>query len=142
MFLYEIVDCKVRVIILTSCIDRIIEGEKLSANLFSRPQLIANPRNDDEYFFNYRLTNFAPATEPLINETFGNALTVEGTGFWEHTSYTSHAVEFTTNLPAISIIEYDETVACGHTITSGDHTFTPKQAYLQHHPHPRRHAGR
>ncbi|MDR3246087.1 MAG: hypothetical protein LBT50_06600, partial [Prevotellaceae bacterium] len=86
------------VCILSSCNDRIVEVEEEAVQgkeLFSTPHAIANPKNDDEYFFNYRLTNFAPATEPFIKETFGDALTFEEVGFWEHNSYTSHAVGFT-----------------------------------------------
>ncbi|MDR1602435.1 MAG: hypothetical protein LBS42_08415, partial [Tannerella sp.] len=97
----------------------------------SPPHAIANPRNDDEYFFNYRLANFAPATEPLIRETFGNALTFEETGFWEHNSYTSHAVGFTTNLPTISIIEYGETTAYGHTTTQSESYFYQHLHYIR-----------
>ncbi|MDR2121473.1 MAG: hypothetical protein LBP64_11485, partial [Tannerella sp.] len=37
--------------------------------LLTPPQAFANPKNDDEYFFNYRLAEFAPSTEPFIKET-------------------------------------------------------------------------
>ncbi|MDR1984899.1 MAG: carboxypeptidase-like regulatory domain-containing protein [Prevotellaceae bacterium] len=84
------------------------------------PQAFINPKNDDEYFFNYRLENFAPDTEPFIKETFGSQLTIEQTGFWEHNSYNSHAVGFSTALPAISIIEYGETDQYGQTTEQSD----------------------
>jgi hypothetical protein len=154
--------------VFTGCKKNVMPEEEVSIvepkDLFSPPRAIANPKNDDEYFFNYRLANFAPSTEPLIMETFGNALVFDETGFWEHNSYTSQAVGFTTNLPAISIVEYGETADYGQvtaqsesyfyqhlhyitgleygktyhyrlvaqdcdgvTITSADHTFTPKQ---------------
>ncbi|MDR2810259.1 MAG: hypothetical protein LBB84_06850, partial [Tannerellaceae bacterium] len=146
-----------------SCIDVIDIGDDVPKDLLKVPTSFSNPKNDDEYFFNYRLTNFAPDTEPFIKETFGSLLTFEEIGFWEHTSYTSHVVGFTTNLPAVSIVEYGETTDYGHTtaqsesyfyqhlhyirglesgktyhyrfiakdcdgvtISSGDHTFTPK----------------
>ncbi|MDR1646184.1 MAG: hypothetical protein LBS05_10275, partial [Tannerellaceae bacterium] len=104
-----------------------IRGEKL----LTPPHAIANPRNDDEYFFNYRLANFAPATEPFIKETFGNVLTFEDIGFWEHNSYTSHAVGFTTNLPTISIIEYGETTAYGQTTTQSESYFYQHLHYIR-----------
>jgi hypothetical protein len=47
--------------------------KKAGKSLLTPPHAIANPANDDAYFFNYRLANFAPATEPLIGETFGDA---------------------------------------------------------------------
>ena len=34
------------------------------------PQAILHPANDDEYFLNFRLNNFAPATEPFIKERY------------------------------------------------------------------------
>jgi len=93
------------------------------------PQLIQHPANDDEYFFNFRLINFAPDTEPLIRETFGDA-TVFGQdgGFWEHIAYTSCAVGFSTNLPTVSVIEYGETVAYGQLTVQSD-------AYYYRHLH-------
>ncbi|MDR1623899.1 MAG: fibronectin type III domain-containing protein [Tannerellaceae bacterium] len=89
-------------------------------DLFTRPVPIANPRNEDEYFFNYRLTNFAPDTEPLIKETSGDALMFDEAAFWEHNAYTSCAVGFMTKLPAISIVEYGETVAYGNATTQSE----------------------
>ncbi|MDR3266116.1 MAG: carboxypeptidase-like regulatory domain-containing protein [Tannerella sp.] len=118
--------------ILSSCNERVIEEDvEQGKELFSTPHAIANPKNDDEYFFNYRLTNFAPATEPLIKETFGNALTFEEIGFWEHNSYTSHAVGFTTNLPTISIIEYGETTNYGQTTTQSESYFYQHLHYIK-----------
>ena len=35
------------------------------------PQIIQQPQNDFEHFFNFRLEYFKPATEPLIVEKFG-----------------------------------------------------------------------
>ncbi|MDR2126980.1 MAG: hypothetical protein LBP63_09145 [Prevotellaceae bacterium] len=101
------------------------------ADLFYKPSPIANPKNDDEYFFNYRLAEFAPSTEPLINETFGTVPRFEEVGFWEHTSYTSHVVGFTTNLPTISIIEYGETAAYGHTTAQTESYFYQHLHYIK-----------
>ncbi|MDR2140175.1 MAG: hypothetical protein LBP50_11605, partial [Tannerella sp.] len=54
----------------SSCVikedERTFNGEKA---LLTPPQAFANPKNDDEYFFNYRLAEFAPSTEPFIKET-------------------------------------------------------------------------
>jgi hypothetical protein len=100
-------------------------------NLLSPPHAIAYPRNDDESFFNYRLALFAPATEPFIKETFGEALRFEDNGFWEHNSYTSHVVGFTTNLPAISIVEYGETTAYGHTAVQSESYFYQHLHYIK-----------
>jgi hypothetical protein len=121
-------------LILTSCIERVIgmePEEQEKTNLFSPPHAIANPKNDDEYFFNYRLDNFAPATEPLIKKTFGNALTFEEKGFWEHNSYTSHLVGFTTNLPAVSIVEYGETTDYGNTTSQSESYFYQHLHYIR-----------
>ena len=100
-------------------------------DLFVPPVPIANPENEDEDFFNYRLDKFAPETESLIKETFGSVLMFEDIGFWEHTSYTSHVVGFTTNLPAISIIEYGETAAYGHTTTQSESCFYQHLHYIK-----------
>ncbi|MDR2411211.1 MAG: hypothetical protein LBD88_01005, partial [Candidatus Peribacteria bacterium] len=62
--------------------------------------------NPDEWFYNYRLENFAPSTESFIKELFGSSLVFEDKAFWEYNSYNSHSVGFSTNLPTISIIEY------------------------------------
>jgi hypothetical protein len=102
-----------------------------TSKLFSEPQPIANYQNDDEYFFNYRLEKFAPSTEPFIAEAFGNALTFVQLGYWHHTSYTSHAVGFTTNLPTISIVEYGETAAYGQTTTQSESYFYQHLHYIK-----------
>jgi hypothetical protein len=101
-----------------------------SKDLFSPPHPIANPKNDDEYFFNYRLSNFAPSTEPLIKETFGDALIFEEIGFWEHTSFTSHVVGFKTNLPSLSIMEYGDSTDYGHTTTQSESYYYQHLHYI------------
>jgi hypothetical protein len=103
----------------------------VKAYTFSTPKTIANPANDDEYFFNYRLANFAPSTEPLIGETFGNTLMFEEIGFWEHTSYTSHVVGFTTNLPALSVVDYGETVDYGNTTEQSESYYYQHLHYIK-----------
>jgi hypothetical protein len=95
------------------------------------PQRFANPKNDDEYFFNYRLEKFAPDTEPFIKETFGHDLMIEPEGFWEFDSYTSHAVGFSTNLPALSIIEYGETKAYGMQTVQQDSYYYQHLHYIK-----------
>ncbi|MDR1551843.1 MAG: hypothetical protein LBS69_00040 [Prevotellaceae bacterium] len=100
-------------------------------NLFRTPKAIENPQNDDEYFFNYRLANFAPSTEPFIEETFGSTLRFEEIGFWKHTSYTSHVVGFTTNLPSISIVEYGETADYGKTTVQSESYFYQHLHYIK-----------
>ncbi|MDR2383658.1 MAG: fibronectin type III domain-containing protein [Prevotellaceae bacterium] len=121
--------------ILSSCnkknIDQDEENIDRVEDLLTPPHAIANVKNDDEYFFNYRLKNFAPSTEPLIKETFGNTLMFEEIGFWEHSSYTSHVVGFTTNLPAISIIEYGETADYGHTTTQSESYYYQHLHYIK-----------
>jgi hypothetical protein len=118
-------------VILTSCSKKtdLPENDNPDDNLqllLTPPKPFANPKNDDEYFFNYRLTNFAPDTEPLIEEAFGSQLIMESAGFWEHNSYTSHAVGFSTGLPAISIVQYGETQEYGQT------TVQSESYYYQH----------
>ncbi|MDR3216364.1 MAG: hypothetical protein LBT55_02990 [Clostridiaceae bacterium] len=78
------------------------------------PQLIANPQNAYEEFFNFRLEKFAPNTEPLITETFGDILRVEDEGLWVYPSINSAAIGFVTNLPALAVIEYGTTGEYGH----------------------------
>ncbi|MDR2913572.1 MAG: T9SS type A sorting domain-containing protein [Tannerella sp.] len=96
------------------------------------PQLIQNPANDDEYFFNFRLTNFAPDTEPFIKETFGDELILEyDEGFWVYHSYTSCAVSFSTNLPTISVIEYGVTSDYGQTTARSDSYYYRHLHYLK-----------
>ncbi|MDR2389256.1 MAG: hypothetical protein LBD89_05675 [Tannerellaceae bacterium] len=120
-----------------SCVD-IIDLEDDTTNepsethipkdLFTPPTPYANPDpNDaDKYFFNYRLTHFSPSTEPFIRETFGETLRFEEDGFWEHVSYTSCVVGFTTNLPSLSVIEY------GKTPDYGERTPQSESYYYQH----------
>lgn len=95
------------------------------------PKLISNPQNDDEYFFNFRLQWFAPDTEPLIYETFGTGIELENEGFWEYNSYTSHAVSFSTNLPAISVIEYGETQQYGQSTDMSDSYYYQHLHYIK-----------
>ena len=95
------------------------------------PQLIPQPANDDEYFFNFRLTHFAPSTEPLIAQTFGNDLRVEEEGFWVHNSYTSCAVSFSTNLPTTTLIEYGKTSDYGQFTTQSDSYYYRHLHYLK-----------
>ena len=92
----------------------------------SKPQPYSHPNNDYEYFYNYRLSDFASKTEPLIQETFGNELRIEALGFWEHPSYTSFAVGFATNVAAISVVEY------GKTLKYGQSTQVSDSYYYQH----------
>ncbi|MDR1259536.1 MAG: hypothetical protein LBK65_09745 [Tannerellaceae bacterium] len=118
-------------IVFTSCtVFEDAEGpgkHDIPGDLFTIPAPFNDTENDDDkYFFNYRLASFAPATEPLIKETLGNALMFEDAGFWEHTSYTSHVVGFTTNLPALSIVEY------GKTDRYGERTVQTESYYYQH----------
>jgi hypothetical protein len=102
------------------------QQDNIPDDILTRPAPFANPKTADEYFFNYRLENFASDTEPFIKETFGSVLTFEEVGFWEHNSYTSQAVGFTTNLPTISIIEY------GKTADYGQRTTQSESYYYQH----------
>jgi hypothetical protein len=121
--------------IILSCsndkIDDIDNIDEKIKNLFHTPKAIVNTKNDDEYFFNYRLVNFAPSTEPFIEETFGSTLMFEEIGFWEHTSYTSHVVGFTTNLPSISIVEYGETADYGKTTVQSESYFYQHLHYIK-----------
>ncbi|MDR1937763.1 MAG: hypothetical protein LBQ73_04600 [Tannerellaceae bacterium] len=103
----------------------------IPADILTPPTPFANPQNDDEYFFNYRLTQFAPDTEPLIEATFGSALSFEEIGFWEHNSYTSHAVGFSTNLPTISLIEYGKTSDYGQTTVPSDSYYYQHLHYIK-----------
>ena len=103
----------------------------LPEDLFAAPVPFANPRNEDEYFFNYRLRQFAPDTEPFIKETFGSLFRFDNAGFWEHTSYTSHVVGFATNLPALSRIEYGKTDGYGQQTEQNESYFYQHLHYLK-----------
>jgi hypothetical protein len=125
---------------LTSCVDVVeVEGDNGEGNqqidipkdLFAIPVPLPNPKNDDEYFFNYRLASFSPDTEPFIKETFGELLAFEEAGFWEHTSYTSHVVGFTTNLPALSVIEYGKTAGYGQRTAQSESYFYQHLHYIK-----------
>ena len=100
-------------------------------DLFTIPATIPNPANDDEYFFNYRLTNLSHDTEPFIKETFGSILTFGQEGFWEHVAYTSCAVGFSTNLPALSIIEYGKTTGYGQRTAQNESYFYQHLHYMK-----------
>ncbi|MDR1555518.1 MAG: fibronectin type III domain-containing protein [Tannerellaceae bacterium] len=120
----------------TSCVignplDENEEVDDTLEDIFTLPVPFANPANADEYFFNYRLANFAPDTEPLIKETFGELLRFEESGFWEHNSYTSHVVGFTTNLPALSVVEYGKTTSYGQKTTQTESYFYQHLHYIK-----------
>ena len=115
------------VLFTTAGMNSIVADDKLTP-----PQIIPQPQNDFEYFFNFRLENFKPATEPLINETFGNELRLEHEeGYWEYNSYTSHVVGFPTNLPAISVIEYGETTDYGQKTVQSDSYYYQHLHYIK-----------
>jgi hypothetical protein len=106
----------------------VLIGSSSFSELLTPPRPFAAPKDDYEYFFNYRLENFAPETEPFINERFGDRLGIKQASLWEHNSYSSHAVGFSSSLPAISVIEYGETAAYGsHTDVS--------ESYFYNHLH-------
>jgi hypothetical protein len=117
--------------LLSSCVFTEVDETNSEEQSLPPPHAIANPQNDDEYFFNYRLAHFAPSTEPLIKETFGDVLTFEEIGFWEHNAYTSHVVGFTTNLPSITIVEYGETTAYNHTTPQSESYFYQHLHYIK-----------
>jgi hypothetical protein len=104
----------------------------ISGGILVPPQPIPQPKNDFEYFFNFRLEHFRPASEPLIKEKFGNELRFESEeGFWEYNSYTSHAVSFSTNLPTISVIEYGETASYGQRTVQSDSYYYRHLHYIK-----------
>jgi hypothetical protein len=55
----------------------------------------------------------------------------EDPGFWEHASYTSCVVGFTTNLPAISIVEYGETADYGQFTTQSESYYYQHLHYIR-----------
>ncbi len=118
------------IVFFTSCSIDERTGDETGHSLVP-PKIIANPQNDDEYFFNYRLEQFAPNTEPFIKETFGETLQLDPSGLWEHASYTSFAVGFATNLPAISAIEYGETTTYGQQTVTSDSYYYCHLHYLR-----------
>jgi hypothetical protein len=108
-----------------------LSNEMSCSDTLIPPQLIPNPQNDDELFFNFKLVHFAPASETLIKETFGNTLQFGQDGFWEYNSYNSHAVGFNSNLPTISVIEYGTTIAYGQTTEQSDSYYYNHLHYIK-----------
>ena len=106
-------------------------GKEAIAQELIPPQPIQQPSNDDEFFYNFRLKNFAPSTEPLIAQTFGNNLQSEDEGFWVYSSYTSCAVSFSTNLPSIALIEYGKTQTYGQVTTQSDSYYYRHLLYIK-----------
>jgi hypothetical protein len=102
-------------------------GSPAASGYLVQPQpYAAPPVNTYEWFFNYRLENFSPKTEPLLKERLGGKLGVKRASLWEYSSYNSHAVGFAVSLPAISVVEYGETAAYGN------HTDTSESYYFNH----------
>lgn len=99
-------------------------------SILKEPKLIQNVNTADSWFFNFRLTNFAPETEDLIKGTFGNKLVFEK-NHWEYNSYNSHAVSFSTNLPSIAVIEYGETTAYGNVTAQSDSYYYNHLLYIK-----------
>ncbi|MDR0833410.1 MAG: T9SS type A sorting domain-containing protein [Candidatus Symbiothrix sp.] len=95
---------------------------------FVNPDSITQP---DNWFFNFRLKNFAPGTEPLIKQTFGTTTKFETGGDWDYNSYNSHAVGFQTNLPTIALIEYGTTTAYGQATAQSDSYFYNHLLYIK-----------
>jgi hypothetical protein len=64
----------------------VLAGSPSSSIYLTPPQPFAAPKDDYEYFFNFRLENFAPKTEPFIQERFGSRLGIKEVSLWEHNS--------------------------------------------------------
>jgi hypothetical protein len=107
-------------------------GSPASSVHLTPPQPYPSPQPDTyEYFFNYRLEHFAPATEPLTAERFGSRLGIKQASLWEYPSYNSFAVGFAGSLPAISVIEYGETSAYGSYTGTSESYFYNHLHYLK-----------
>jgi hypothetical protein len=102
--------------------DILVGSPSYSAQL-TPPRPFAAPKDDYEHFFNYRLENFAPSTEPLMEARFGNRLGIKQDSLWEYNSYASCAVGFSSSLPSISVIEYGETAAYGSRTDASESYF-------------------
>jgi hypothetical protein len=86
----------------------------IAAPDFTVPALIPGAAVDTyDWFFNFRLQNFAPETEPLVKETLGDTPVFDQDSFWDYNSFYSHAVGFGLNLPVIAYVEYGETDSYG-----------------------------
>ena len=121
--------------VITLCLSSCIFEERIKGSGFDQllvpPPLFLTPKNEEEYFFNYRLEQFARKTEPLMTESFGSSMVIESVGFWEHLSYTSCVVGFSTNLPALSVVEYGESIKYGQLSTPSDSYYYQHLHYIK-----------
>ncbi|MDR1157407.1 MAG: hypothetical protein LBK75_03750 [Oscillospiraceae bacterium] len=86
----------------------------VAAPTFTVPIPIPNAAVDTyDWFFNFRLLNFAPETDPLVKEALGDTLVFDPDGFWDYSSFYSHAVGFAFNLPVVAYVEYGQTTSYG-----------------------------
>ncbi|MDR1451707.1 MAG: hypothetical protein LBI57_05190, partial [Helicobacteraceae bacterium] len=84
-----------------------------------------------EQFFNFRLENFSPKTEPLMEERFGKRLGIKKKSLWVYPSYNSFAIGFAANPPVISAIEYGETDSYGNSAPISESYFYNHLHYLK-----------
>jgi hypothetical protein len=112
--------------------DQFANAGSYSSAYLTPPQSYPSPALDTyEWFFNYRLENFSPKTEPLFYERFGSVLGIKQASLWDHHSYNSHAVGFSVSLPVISVVEYGETQAYGSHTDASESYFYNHLHYLK-----------
>jgi hypothetical protein len=83
-----------------------------------------------DWFFNFRLQNFAPETDPLVEETLGDTLAFDPDGFWDYSSFYSHAVGFAFSLPVVAYVEYGQTASYGARTEQSESYFYNHLFYL------------
>lgn len=91
------------------------------------PQPYSAPADTDYgWFERFRMDNFGPETDPVLQQALGTQLSLQTEGEWSYTSYESFAVAFSTTLPTITIVEY------GQSSTYGQETETQDAYYFNH----------
>lgn len=87
-----------------------------------------DPSTDYGWFEQFRAAQFAPGTEPLIEQALGGRLEFDAQADWLYPSYYSAAVGFAVSLPAVTVVEYGPTADYGSATDTQD-------AYYYNHLH-------
>ncbi|MDR1824789.1 MAG: hypothetical protein LBR27_05585 [Bifidobacteriaceae bacterium] len=83
-----------------------------------------------EYFHNFKLEYFLPATDNEVQAFIGTTQSVPPESRWDFNSYNSHAVGWSTALPAVGAVEWGPTANYGHVTTPEDSYYYNHLAYL------------
>ncbi len=82
------------------------------------------PQQIYDAFSKFSRTHFGAEADPLVYEKFGNSLQIIDASTWRHVSENSAALSWTTNLPALSYVEYGLTPSYGQWTTPADRAYS------------------